>query len=192
MRHRLSRTKANAFGSNRGRHCERSEAIQESSGALRSPGSPRPPGSDPGVLAMTITVREGKTHDHPIREHRPDPAHLRRPQGRRVLSGLFSASRSIGITASTTTRRSTAKCRAATSSCTSASIMEMALLARALRLMIVASRNSIAKSAPRPIATCGPVSKRRQWGTLETGAIDPFGNLIRFCERDRQTFQNIT
>ena len=21
------------------------------------------------------------------------------------------------------------------------------------------------------------------WGTLETGAIDPFGNLIRFCER---------
>ena len=20
------------------------------------------------------------------------------------------------------------------------------------------------------------------WGTLETGAIDPFGNLIRFCE----------
>jgi hypothetical protein len=21
------------------------------------------------------------------------------------------------------------------------------------------------------------------WGTIETGAIDPFGNLIRFCER---------
>ena len=24
------------------------------------------------------------------------------------------------------------------------------------------------------------------WGTLETGVIDPFGNLIRFCERVEQ------
>lgn len=22
-----------------------------------------------------------------------------------------------------------------------------------------------------------------EWGTIETGAIDPFGNMIRFCER---------
>jgi hypothetical protein len=24
--------------------------------------------------------------------------------------------------------------------------------------------------------------ERTPWGALETGAIDPFGNLIRFCE----------
>jgi len=24
------------------------------------------------------------------------------------------------------------------------------------------------------------------WGTIETGVIDPFGNLIRFCERFEQ------
>ena len=28
-----------------------------------------------------------------------------------------------------------------------------------------------------------PGLERTPWGTLETGAIDPFGNLIRFCER---------
>ena len=28
-----------------------------------------------------------------------------------------------------------------------------------------------------------PGLERTEWGTIETGAIDPFGNLIRFCER---------
>jgi catechol 2,3-dioxygenase-like lactoylglutathione lyase family enzyme len=28
-----------------------------------------------------------------------------------------------------------------------------------------------------------PGLERMPWGMLETGAIDPFGNLIRFCER---------
>ena len=28
-----------------------------------------------------------------------------------------------------------------------------------------------------------PGLEKTPWGTLETGAIDPFGNLIRFCER---------
>jgi hypothetical protein len=28
-----------------------------------------------------------------------------------------------------------------------------------------------------------PGLEKTQWGTLETGAIDPFCNLIRFCER---------
>jgi catechol 2,3-dioxygenase-like lactoylglutathione lyase family enzyme len=28
-----------------------------------------------------------------------------------------------------------------------------------------------------------PGLEQTPWGTLETGAIDPFGNLIRFCER---------
>jgi len=27
-----------------------------------------------------------------------------------------------------------------------------------------------------------PALETTPWGTLETGAIDPFGNLIRFCE----------
>ncbi len=27
-----------------------------------------------------------------------------------------------------------------------------------------------------------PGLEKTPWGTLETGAIDPFGNLIRFCE----------
>ena len=27
-----------------------------------------------------------------------------------------------------------------------------------------------------------PRLEKTPWGTLETGAIDPFGNLIRFCE----------
>jgi hypothetical protein len=27
-----------------------------------------------------------------------------------------------------------------------------------------------------------PGLERTPWGALETGAIDPFGNLIRFCE----------
>jgi hypothetical protein len=30
-----------------------------------------------------------------------------------------------------------------------------------------------------------PGLEESPWGTLETGAIDPFGNLIRFCERIR-------
>jgi catechol 2,3-dioxygenase-like lactoylglutathione lyase family enzyme len=28
-----------------------------------------------------------------------------------------------------------------------------------------------------------PGIEKTEWGTLETGAIDPFGNLIRFCEQ---------
>jgi hypothetical protein len=28
-----------------------------------------------------------------------------------------------------------------------------------------------------------PGLEKMPWGTLETGAIDPFGNFIRFCER---------
>lgn len=28
-----------------------------------------------------------------------------------------------------------------------------------------------------------PGLEKMPWGTLETGVIDPFGNLIRFCER---------
>jgi hypothetical protein len=27
-----------------------------------------------------------------------------------------------------------------------------------------------------------PGLEKMPWGTLETGVIDPFGNLIRFCE----------
>jgi Glyoxalase superfamily protein len=27
-----------------------------------------------------------------------------------------------------------------------------------------------------------PGLDRTEWNTLETGVIDPFGNLIRFCE----------
>jgi hypothetical protein len=27
-----------------------------------------------------------------------------------------------------------------------------------------------------------PGLEKTPWGTLETGAIDPFGNLVRFCE----------
>jgi catechol 2,3-dioxygenase-like lactoylglutathione lyase family enzyme len=34
-----------------------------------------------------------------------------------------------------------------------------------------------------------PGLERTTWGTLETGAIDPFGNLIRFCERIEQPAQ---
>jgi hypothetical protein len=34
-----------------------------------------------------------------------------------------------------------------------------------------------------------PGLEKTPWGTLETGAIDPFGNLIRFCERiDERSF----
>jgi len=28
-----------------------------------------------------------------------------------------------------------------------------------------------------------PELEKTSWGTLETGVVDPFGNLIRFCER---------
>jgi hypothetical protein len=28
-----------------------------------------------------------------------------------------------------------------------------------------------------------PGLETTEWGTLETGAIDPFGNQLRFCER---------
>jgi Glyoxalase superfamily protein len=35
----------------------------------------------------------------------------------------------------------------------------------------------------RPIAICGGDSKPHLCGTLETGVMDPFGNLICFCER---------
>ena len=27
-----------------------------------------------------------------------------------------------------------------------------------------------------------PGLEKTPWGTIETGAIDPFGNLLRFCE----------
>lgn len=32
-----------------------------------------------------------------------------------------------------------------------------------------------------------PGLEQTPWGTLETGVIDPFGNLIRFCEPLQQT-----
>jgi hypothetical protein len=32
-----------------------------------------------------------------------------------------------------------------------------------------------------------PGLEKTEWGTIETGAIDPFGNMIRFCERIEST-----
>ncbi|WP_158926418.1 glyoxalase superfamily protein [Acidisphaera sp. S103] len=34
-----------------------------------------------------------------------------------------------------------------------------------------------------------PGLEKTPWGTLETGAIDPFGNLIRFCQKIDQDHQ---
>ena len=72
-----------AIGSNHGRHCERSEAIQESSGALRPPGSPRRfAPRDDDFIRTRRAARSSPTG------RRPAPSsHRRRPRRRLCRPG---------------------------------------------------------------------------------------------------------
>ena len=52
-----------------------------------------------------------------------------------------------------------------------------------LRVMMKGVRAFHAEISAKGYRYMRPGLETTPWGTLETGAIDPFGNLIRFCER---------
>jgi hypothetical protein len=52
-----------------------------------------------------------------------------------------------------------------------------------LRVMMKGVRAFHAEISSKGYRYMRPGLESTPWGTLETGAIDPFGNLIRFCER---------
>ncbi|HEY2533012.1 MAG TPA: glyoxalase superfamily protein [Xanthobacteraceae bacterium] len=58
-----------------------------------------------------------------------------------------------------------------------------------LRVMMKGVRAFHDEIASKGIAICALGLETTPWGTLETGVIDPFSNLIRFCERIAQPAQ---
>lgn len=58
-----------------------------------------------------------------------------------------------------------------------------------LRVMMTGVRAFHAEISAKGYRYMRPGLDTTPWGTLETGAIDPFGNLIRFCERIEQPTQ---
>jgi catechol 2,3-dioxygenase-like lactoylglutathione lyase family enzyme len=58
-----------------------------------------------------------------------------------------------------------------------------------LRVMMKGVRAFHDEIAAKDYRYMHPGLEPTSWGTLETGVIDPFGNLIRFCERIGQSAQ---
>ena len=52
-----------------------------------------------------------------------------------------------------------------------------------IRVMMEGIRAFHAEISAKEYRYMRPGLETTPWGTLETGVIDPFGNLIRFCER---------
>jgi hypothetical protein len=52
-----------------------------------------------------------------------------------------------------------------------------------LRVMMRGVRALHAEISTKGYRYMRPGLEEMPWGTIETGVIDPFGNLIRFCER---------
>lgn len=52
-----------------------------------------------------------------------------------------------------------------------------------LRVMMQAVREFNREINAKGYRYMGPGLETTEWGTIESGVIDPFGNRIRFCER---------
>lgn len=52
-----------------------------------------------------------------------------------------------------------------------------------LRVMMRGVREFHREISSREYRYMRPGLETTEWGTIETGAIDPFGNMLRFCER---------
>lgn len=52
-----------------------------------------------------------------------------------------------------------------------------------LRVMMLGVREFHREISSREYRYMRPGLETTEWGTIETGAIDPFGNMLRFCER---------
>lgn len=52
-----------------------------------------------------------------------------------------------------------------------------------LRVMMRGVRELHREISSREYRYMRPGLETTEWGTIETGAIDPFGNMLRFCER---------
>jgi hypothetical protein len=52
-----------------------------------------------------------------------------------------------------------------------------------LRVMMRGVREFHREISSREYRYIRPGLETTEWGTIETGAIDPFGNMLRFCER---------
>jgi Glyoxalase superfamily protein len=87
-----------------------------------------------------------------------------------------------GIIDTTTTRPYTAKSREAISSCISASITATAAQGARLRVPMVGIEAFLDELGAKNYRYMRPGLERTEWKTLETGVIDPFGNMISFCE----------
>ena len=52
-----------------------------------------------------------------------------------------------------------------------------------LRIMMRGVREFHGELSTKGYRYMRPGLETTEWGTIETGAIDPFGNMLRFCER---------
>jgi Glyoxalase superfamily protein len=64
-------------------------------------------------------------------------------------------------------------------------LTQIIAMSRAARLRVMMRE---VREFHRELSTKGyrytrPGLETTEWGTIETGAIDPFGNMLRFCER---------
>ncbi|HZZ25436.1 MAG TPA: glyoxalase superfamily protein [Roseiarcus sp.] len=128
-----------------------------------------------------IRAQTRDTDDHSIRERRPDPAHLRYRQSRRVLSGFLGfkvdwdhrfddhgplyRQVSRGDLVLHLSEHHGDGCPGAR-----------------LRVMMRGVEEFHREISAKNYRYMRPGLEKTPWGTLETGTIDPFGNLIRFCE----------
>jgi hypothetical protein len=60
--------------------------------------------------------------------------------------------------------------------------MEDGSLGARIRVMMTGVETFHREISSKGYRAMRPGRDTTPWGTLETGAIDPFGNLIRFCE----------
>ena len=95
----------------------------------------------------------------------------------------FSALLSIGTTGSTRTLRCTGRFPETSLSFILVNITVTAHPAHGCELLMRGVREFHREISEKGYRYMRPGLDTTEWGTLETGAIDPFGNMIRFCER---------
>jgi len=125
---------------------------------------------------------------HSIHQHRPDPADLRYRQGRRILSGLFGFKVDWDHRFDDDAPLYRQVSRGDLVLHLSEHHGDGSPGAR-LRVMMRGVEEFHREISTKTYRYMRPGLEKTPWGTLETGAIDPFGNLIRFCERiDERSF----
>jgi Glyoxalase superfamily protein len=128
-----------------------------------------------------VQHEQARPDGHSIHERRPDPAHLRHRQGRRVLPGLSR----LQVDWDHRFDDNSPLYRQAPRGDLVLHLSEHhgdGSPGARLRVMMRGVEEFHREISAKAYRYMRPDLEQTPWGTLETGAIDPFGNLIRFCE----------